>query len=500
MAVRIETETDIERLRQVALLQQAELDRLYRRLAELTEELARARGEEATRVLQLELDLLREQLAARTRALFAPSSEKRGREETAGAAPGAKQETRRGHGPREQLALPVVEKIHVLDEPDRLCPKCGGDLREMKDQYEESEEIDVVARSFRLVRHKRQKYRCRCGECVETALGPPKLIAGGRYSVDFAVEVAVGKYLDHQPLARQERQMKRHGLVVDRQTLWDQLFALYRHLAPTGEALHTQVLGAEVILADETRWPLLGESGASRWHAWGVASEQAISYRIRSSRATSAAREVLDGFRGTAVTDGYPAYDALQRDGPDFELAHCWSHVRRKYVEAEPHHPQAAEMIEKIRQLYAIEARAKKVDATERLSVVAELRRSESAPIVEDIYRWVTTVHTLPRSLLGRAIGYTRHLWPGLVRFLDNARIPIDTNLLERGMRALALGRRNHYGSRSERGTRVAALFYSLIETAKLVGIEPAAYLAEATQRAIANPGTVTLPGNIVSA
>ncbi|MBY0307832.1 MAG: transposase [Phycisphaerales bacterium] len=126
----------------------------------------------------------------------------------------------------------------------------------MKGQYEESEEIDVVQRSFRIVRHKRQKYVCQCGECVETALGPPKLIAGGRYSVDFAIEVAIAKYLDHAPLARQERQMRRAGLEVDRHTLWDQLFALHRHLVPSWEALHGQVLAADVILADETRWPL----------------------------------------------------------------------------------------------------------------------------------------------------------------------------------------------------------------------------------------------------
>ena len=167
--IRIETETDIERLRQVALLQRAELDRLYTRLAQLTEELAHARGEDAIAALQLELTAIQEQLAARTRALFSPSSEKRPRpgDRTRDAAPAP----RTGHGPRAQLALPQVEVVHTLDVPDRTCPKCGGGLREMTGQYEESEEIDVVERSFRLVRHQRQKYTCRCGECIDTALG-----------------------------------------------------------------------------------------------------------------------------------------------------------------------------------------------------------------------------------------------------------------------------------------------------------------------------------------
>src|SRR5438552_1713638 len=221
--IRIETETDIERLRQVALLQRAELDRLYTRLAQLTEELAHARGEDAIAALQLELTAIQEQLAARTRALFSPSSERRPRpgDRTRDAAPAP----RTGHGPRAQLALPQVEVVHTLDVPDRTCPKCGGGLREMTGQYEESEEIDVVERSFRLVRHKRQKYTCRCGECIDTALGPPRLIPGGRYSVDFAVAVAVAKYGDHMPLARQVRQMARWSLATDTQTLWDQLHA-----------------------------------------------------------------------------------------------------------------------------------------------------------------------------------------------------------------------------------------------------------------------------------
>jgi transposase len=193
--IRIETETDIERLRQVALLQRAELDRLYARLAALTGELAHARGEDAIAALQLELTAIQEQLAARTRALFGPSSEKRPR---AGDRPrDAERPPRAGHGPRPQLELPRVDVVHTLDAPDRMCPQCGGGLREMTGQYEEAEEVDVVERSFRLVRHRRQKYTCRCGACIDTALGPPKLLAGGRYSVDFAVAVAVAKYGDH---------------------------------------------------------------------------------------------------------------------------------------------------------------------------------------------------------------------------------------------------------------------------------------------------------------
>jgi transposase len=499
--IRIETETDIERLRQVALLQRAELDGLYQRLAELTAALARARGEDTIVALQLELTAIREQLEARTRALFGPSTEKRRR---AGDGPGdGARPPRAGHGPRAQLALPRVDVVHTLDAPDRICPQCGGELCEMTGQYEESEEVDVVERTFRIVRHQRQKYTCRCGACIDTALGPPKLMTGGRYSVDFAVAVAVAKYCDHMPLARQVRQMARLGLATDTQTLWDQLHALYRHLGPTAEALHALVLASPVIAADETRWPLLGEPGASKWHAWSVTSPEAISYRIRSSRSAAAAREVLGDHEGIVVVDGYSAYKTLRDeraqvpDGPPFTLAFCWIHARRRFVDAEPSYPQATELIDRIADLYKIEARAGEAEPSEQLAVRARLRDTESRAVVAGIKTWLTEQVVLPRSSLGEAIGYTLRHWEGLERFLDNPRIPLDTNAVERGLRAVAIGRKNHYGSRSERGTRVAALFYTLIESAKLAGVEPAGYLAEATRRAIANPGTVTLPKDL---
>jgi transposase len=375
----------------------------------------------------------------------------------------------------------------------------------MTGQYEEAEEIDVVERAFRLVRHKRQKYTCRCGACIDTALGPPKLIPSGRYSVDFAVAVAIAKYGDHLPLARQVRQMARRGLGTDTQTLWDQLHALSRHLVPTAEALHALVLASPVVAADETRWPLLGTPGASKWHAWSVTCPEAISYRILSSRSTAAAREVLGNYQGIVVVDGYSAYKALRderaqvRDGPPFTLAFCWTHARRKFVDAEPHYPQATELIDRIGELYEIEARAAEVEPSERLAVLARVRETESRTVVAGIKAWLMAQAVLPRSSLGEAIGYTLRHWDGLERFLDNPRIPLDTNAVERGLRALAIGRKNHYGSRSERGTRVAALFYTLLESAKLTGVEPAAYLAEATRRAIANPGTITLPRNLLT-
>lgn len=489
----VSTETDIERLRQVAQLLQAENDRLHARLQSLAAELAKAQGTEAER-LQLELDLLREQLQQRNQALFGTSSEKRG--QPAAVSEKGDPPPRKGHGPTAQPELPVVEAIFELDEADQTCPKCGAELTAMAGQFEESEVVDVVEREFRVVREKRQKYACRCGECIETALGSVKPVAGGRYSLAFAATVAADKYEDHSPLARQVRQMGRVGLQVTSQTLWDQTLGLSRHLEPSYRALREFVLEAPVVGVDETPWPLLGKGKTKKWWVWGLCRPEGVYYQIAPTRSAAELKALLGSYAGVAMCDGYAAYPAFAkgRDGPgSLLLANCWSHVRRKFVQAQASYPVAEEMVALIGQLYTIEK-----EAGTGVAGLAELRRLKSQPIVDEIQAWLLSQRALPQSSLGKAITYTCKLWTGLTRFLDEPRIPLDNNGTERSLRGIALGRKNHYGSKSERGTQVAAVYYSLVESAKLVGVNGREYLEEAARRAIASPGTITLPHELI--
>jgi transposase len=501
---------DIEMLRQMAHLLDRENRRLHDRLVSLTEEIARLRGTDTTK-LQTELDLLKELLANRNQELFGESSERRPR--PAAAKDPATIVASNGHGPRPQPMLPIVEKIHELAEDERGCPACGGQLTEMKGQSEDSEEVSVVERKFVLVKHRRQKYRCRCNGHIETAPPPPRLAAtedarGHRYSPEFAVEVAIEKYQDHQPLQRQVGIMKREGLVVDSQTLWDQIEALAALHRGTYEALRHYVLSAEVVGADETWWRLMHNSGGSkRWWAWSVCRDDAIVHHILDNRSKEAAKEVLAGYQGVVMADGYGAYQALAGNGsqPGFRLVHCWAHVRRKFVEAEPHHATAcAEILDLIGKLYEIDgkcpdipAHGSLVERAEALAVRARLRNESSRPIVKSIYDWAIGQRTLPQGSLGGAIRYMLGMWSGLNAFLDDARIPLDNNHTERGLRAMVLGRKNHYGSRSQRGTEVAALFYSLIDSAKLAGVEPKAYLMRATQTVLSNRSAILLPKDL---
>jgi transposase len=505
--LRLDAIRDPELLRQVAVLLERENEQLHTKVQSLSAELARLRGD-AARTAQHELEFLKELLAQRERALFGASSERRPAPTPADVAPAP----RRGHGPTAQPRLPRVEMVHELAAAEQTCPQCGGALREMKDQTDDSEEITVVERRFVLVQHRRQKYRCACNGCVETAPGPLRLSTrpdtrGRRYSPAFAVEVAVNKYVDHQPLERQARIMGREGLLIESQTLWDQLDALATALQPTYEALRQYVLSAPVVGADETWWRLMGGPPRIRWWAWSVAREDAVTYTILESRSQEAARQVLAGYRGLVIADGYGAYEALARAGPGVTLAHCWAHVRRKFVEAEPHYPApCAEVLALIGQLYAVERACPRPDAladdaarVEALALRGTARRAQSTGIIAAIRAWALPQRALPESALGKAIAYMLGLWPGLTRFLDDPRIPLDNNATERALRGMVLGRKNHYGSRSQRGTEVAALFYSLIESAKLCGVDPKAYLLSATQGALEHPGAATLPHSLLT-
>ncbi|MCI0657271.1 MAG: IS66 family transposase, partial [Acidobacteria bacterium] len=446
--LRIEHVQDVETLRQIATLLERENQSLLDRLRQLTEEIAELKGQDVPAV-QRELELLQELLAQRERALFSESSERRPRPDEV-PMPRAPQ---RGHGPKAQPALPLVEQVHELPAEERHCGVCGGELSEMTGQAEESEEITVIERQFQIVKHLRKKYRCTCNGFLATAPAPPKLQPGSRYSPEFAVAVAVGKYLDHLPLERQCRMMRREGLEVDSQTLWDQIETLARVLRPTYHALQERVLASPIVGADESHWRLMDKKGSKRWWAWSVSGPDALFHKILDSRSQKAASQVLDGYEGIVMADGYTAYDALSRDGPGFKVAHCWAHVRRKFIEVQSHAPEICrEILDLIGKLYEVERLAPAGGSEESLKLRSRLRAERSRPVVRDIQAWALAQRVLPESGLGKAIAYMLGLWKGLTLFLEDPRIPLDNNQTERGLRGLVLGRKNHYGSRSRRG------------------------------------------------
>lgn len=191
---------------------------------------------------------------------------------------------------------------------------------------------------------------------VVTAPAPPALIPGGRYTSAFAVGVAVAKYADHPPLERQVRMMVREGLIVESQTLWDQLQALARHLEPTYDALGRHALAAPVIHVDETRWPRLGSGARAAGTVWGVATPTPAFCRILPGTSADEGRQVLGDHRGTVVVEGYAVYECLARDGPGLVLAPCWAHTKRQFEANATDWPTACGEIDaRIGDLYNVE-------------------------------------------------------------------------------------------------------------------------------------------------
>ena len=492
---RLATENRVDVLRSAAVLLERDNIRLNQRCRDLQLEITKLKGasesELAQRVLQLE-----EQIKQQQERIFGDSSERRPT-----AKPSKEHEQQTGHGPRAQPSLPIEEVMHELDDADKVCNSCGGQLEEWAGQFEESEEIDVIQRVIVLRKHKRKKYRCRCGSCIDTAIGPSKLLEGGRYSTNFAVEVAEAKYLDHAPLERQVRKFGREGLVIDSQTLWDQINVLAHKVEPIYDRLCEYLRSRPLIGIDETHWKLLGNNGGEhaqkRWQAWTMVCEHAVCYCILPSRSADAARKVLGSFSGIAIADGYSVYEHLGKKS-GIVFAACWAHVRRKFFELQGTVEENLrdKILTLIGRLFDID-RETKDDIDSRRT----RRDKESRTVIAEILDWLyeQKKSALPRSALGRAINYALALWPQLVLFLDDVRIPLDNNWSERALRGLVVGRKNHYGSKSERGTKVAAIFYTIFESAKLAGIDPRAYLREAVERSLSGE-EMPLPHEIAAA
>ncbi len=455
-----------EKLALIATLQGQENQNLRRRLRELSGEVFH---QETFSIEHIEKEEMRiEPVKSKRRAKIEPP--------------------KKGHGPTKQESLEHVDEVYFLDAPDQTCPSCGGGLVEWDGQFEGSDFVDVIEKIYIIKKVKRQKYRCNGKHCdhIETALGPDKIIKGGRYSMGFAVDVASEKYINHMPLERQTRSMKRLGLKVKSQTLWDQIEALAKHLEPSYHALHAHILEKKVVGIDTTSWPKLMKKkpGTKPWQMWCLTSDDGIYHWNRHDKGTQTCNEILKNFNGVVIGDQaqthYAAQKVAAREGPSFKFAGCWAHVYRRFREAAKDFPNEANpVLEMISGLYKARSESDKGEAKE---------------IIGKLFAYLLGLARRPKSSVQSAVNYALNAKASLILFLTDDEIWLDNNLTERSLRGPVIGRKNHYGSKSVRGTEVAAIFYSLVETAKHIGVNPTEYLKEAARRAIANPGRVFLP------
>lgn len=388
--------------------------------------------------------------------------------------------------------LPRVEM--TIDVEDKTCPCCRNALHCIGE--DRSERLDIVPAQLRVLVVRRPKYACRaCEEVVVQAPAPARLIEGGLPTEATVAQVLVSKYADHLPLYRQAQIYARQGVTLDRSTLADWVGRAAFLLRPVYDRLFTQLKHSEKLFADETTAPVL-DPGRGRtktgqlWayarddRPWGGRDPPGVAYVYAPDRKAERPIAHLAGFKGVLQVDGYGGYRALAERG-DVELAFCWSHVRRRFYElavAGPA-PIASEALQQITALYVVEAEARGRSADERRA----LRVTKSRPIVDAFEPWLRTKLDLisQKTKLAEAIRYALSRWAGLTRFLANGRIEIDSNVVERAIRPIALNRKNALFAGSDGGGEHWAVIASLIETCKLCGVEPHAYLADVITRIV---------------
>lgn len=462
-------ESDLEKLRVLAQAQDAELRRVGGILREMSAELARLKGVPVNG----ELALLEAKLnGGSSKPSKATRRQKR---------------VRTGRTPSKPVA--TTEQRCLLEGDDLGCGQCGGTFNEMAGQTEDSEMVDVVEVSYLLKKVKRQKYSCRCG-AMKTAPGPARTQSGGRYSLDFGLKVAIDKYLNHLPLERQTRMMATAGLHIGSNTLWDQVDAIATWCEPTWQALGKAALREGIIGLDQTGWPNLDAKTKKKWQMWSITTPRIVFHAIRNDKSSATFEALVGDYSGYIVCDDLSTHRAGARCSPDIVLVGCWAHIYRRFEEAFPDFPEAEYAMGLIRLLYDIDAHSPPED-------LAANRAFWSKLVLDEFYRWMTTVPVLTTTSLGKAIKHTLKIKDRLWLLVDDPYVWLDNNPTERSLRGPVVGRRNHFGSKSRAGTRAASILYSIIETAKLNGIEPIDYMRAIVRNAQLAPGAVTMPWSL---
>ncbi len=371
------------------------------------------------------------------------------------------------------------------------CPNCGGGLHSIGETT--SEMLDWVPARLRVVRIRRPKYGCRACGTIHQAPAPERPIAKGRATPGLLAQVLVSKYCDHMPLYRQSQMFARQGVDLNRSTLANWVGGACWWLEPLRARLADHLLASGKLFADDTPIGVLdpgrGRTKTGRlWvyarddRPWAGPDPPAVVYYYSPDRRAERPADHLAGFRGVLQVDGYAGFETLASSGR-IELAACWAHARRKFYDFHQAtgSPIAAEALARIAELYAIEKRIRGQSAEARRAA----RETASRPLVVAMKSWFEDQlrRVPPKGGLADAIRYALARWPALCRFIDDGRIELDNNAVERAIRPIALGRKNHLFAGSDGGGERWAIVCSLIATAKLNDVEPYAYIKDVLER-----------------
>ena len=389
--------------------------------------------------------------------------------------------------------LPRVEHRH---EPESCaCGQCGGELVKIGEDV--SEQLDVEPAKFTVHRHIRPQYACKHCETVTAAPVPPAVIDGGMAAVGLLAWVIVSKFADHLPLYRLAQIAARQDVTLALPTLADWVGRIGVALQPLADRLAWHLLQESVLHADETPVQQLDPGGGKtkKAYLWAYRSNglglgpPVVVFDYQASREGRHAALFLDGWHGHLMVDDYAGYKALFRDGTVVELG-CMAHARRKFFDLAKANgsPVAARALRHIARLYRIEAMAKGQGADAR----RRLRAKHAKPRLRLFHAWlVKTRGQVPNgSGTAKAIDYSLKRRDALARYAGTGHLPIDNNAVENDIRPIAVGKKNWLFAGSERAGKRAAAIKTLLGTARLNGIDPAAWLKDTLEKLPAWPAS----------
>lgn len=317
------------------------------------------------------------------------------------------------------------------------------------------------------------------------AKAPEAVIGGNHVGADMLAQIVIDKYRYHLPEYRQVKRYADLGIKLPASTINDWIHAVASKLDPLYEDLRRDILEGDYLQIDEVPWRIADKSGKSRrGYAWQFLDNRPQSHGLyflymNGSRAGTIPRAELLNFHGAIQTDGYGVYDYFEYQD-NVTLLGCMAHVRRKFTDAQNTHPQlAAQAVKWIEVLYKLEANLKAEGAD--FERIATERQTKAIPIMDAMEKWMQNVHTqcTPSDSMGKAIDYAYKLWPRLKRYALDGRYHIDNNPVERSQRPSVIGRKNYLFSKNDSGAVDNAIFYSLIESCDLVGLEPLKWLTD---------------------
>ena len=472
-------------------------------------------------LLKLMVEKLKVQLQRRTRALFGASSEQldglqlaliEGRPLDEVPQPKTLAKSRAANAPAGDRKLPAhLPRDTRVHRPETAaahhdanglacgCTACGGRLRLISQDV--SEQLEYVPARFKVIRYVRPKLACTACETIFQAAAPSRPIARGLAGPGLLAHVMVAKYCDHLPLYRQSGIYAREHVHIDRSTMAGWIDHGDQLLDPLVAALGRYTLAGAKVHADDTPVGVLdpGRGRTKTGRLWvyvrddrAAASDDApaIWFQYSPDRKGEHPQRHLKCFNGVLQADAYGGWGKLYETGRVVEAA-CWAHARRGFWDLHERLGRtpgtvAEQALQRIAALYAIEADIRGQPAEER----GRQRQARAGPLLDELHAWLSGLvgRVSAKSELASAIGYALTRWRALTRYRDDGRIEIDNNAAERALRGVSLGRKNYLFMGSDAGGERAAAIYSLVETAKLNGLDPEAYLRDVLERIADHP------------